>query len=150
LQLAANTGQAITILQDIDGIEGKYVFVNELWPRITGYSEAELLKMSAFDLISPEYLNIERRKYRSIITGKTIPKMMEASVIAKSGATIPVEINLAPTTYAGRPGALLQIRDIQERKQLEYDLRFERDQYRGLLKICRLLYGRATVRNARK
>ncbi len=133
VQLGNDTGEAIVILQDTEKKEGGYVFVNDLWSRITGYSVEELMEMSAFELISHEYTNEALRRYRTIIAGKVIPKAFEVSIIAKSGTIIPVEVYYRPVRYQGRSSALAHIRDISDRKQAEETLQNERDRLHKLL-----------------
>jgi PAS domain S-box-containing protein len=133
VNIGTSTGEAIMILQDVDGIEGRYVFMNGLWPKLTGYTRQELLNMSAFDLISHEYMDAARKRYRNIITGKAIPRLIEVYITSKSGTNIPVELTIAPIVYHGQHSALVSLRDISERKVIEAKLEKERNKYFSLL-----------------
>jgi len=132
IDLASDTGEAIVILQTLDGVEGRYVFVNDLWSDITGYSKEELLNMSAFDLIAPEHKQASRDRYRAVLSGKVQPKLFEGAIITKSGELVPVELSIAPINYHGIPSAIVHLRDITERKCAEEELKKEKERYQTL------------------
>ena len=132
INLGNQTGVATVILQNIGGTEGKYVFVNDLWIEISGYSQQELFEMSAFDLISPEYIGDAKRRYRDVMKGCTFPRLFEGEIISKQGKKIPVEITIVPIKYFYQASALVNIRCIIERKRSEIDIKLERDKYFGL------------------
>ncbi|MDD5605342.1 MAG: PAS domain S-box protein [Dehalococcoidales bacterium] len=117
IDLAGDTGEAIVILQTIDGVEGRYVFVNDLWSEITGYSRQELLTMSTFDLIAPEHAPASRDRYLKALAGDVQPKLFEGEIITKSGKRITVELSIAPITYNGTPSAVVPLRDISEKNR---------------------------------
>ncbi|MFA6772007.1 MAG: PAS domain S-box protein [Dehalococcoidales bacterium] len=129
IDLASDTGEAIVILQTIDGVEGRYVFVNDLWSDITGYSKEELLDMSAFDLIAPEHKQASRNRYRAVLAGKVQPKLFEGAIITKSGELVPVELSIAPINYHRIPSAIVHLRDITARKEAEKVLLEEKNRY---------------------
>jgi PAS domain S-box-containing protein len=129
LQLGADTGEAIVILQNSDRAEGRYVLVNNLLSKLTGYSKAHLLQQSIFSLLSPEYIDAFLLRYREVIAGNAIRGSMDASLIAKSGITLPVEITIAPIKYHGASSALLRIKDITKRKETEKALRDSEEKY---------------------
>ena len=54
IDLGTNIGEAIIMLQDIDGKEGVQTYISDQWSLITGYTKRELLGMSFFDLVSPK------------------------------------------------------------------------------------------------
>ena len=132
INLGNQTGVATVILQNIGGTEGKYVFVNDLWIEISGYSQQELFEMSAFDLISPEHIDDAKRRYRDVMKGCTFPRLFEGEFVSKQGKKIPVEITIVPIKYFYQASALVNIRCIIERKRSEIDLKLERDKYFGL------------------
>ncbi len=135
VELGANTGEAIVILQDLDGIEGRYIFVNDLWSKIAGYSREELLNMSAFDLITPDQAGTARMRYRNILAGKVMPKLFEGAVTSKNGERIPVELTIAPIKYQGKNSAVVHLRDINERKRLESKAWESEARYRALVDL---------------
>ena len=52
VELGAEAGEAIVMVQDIDGKEGVQTFVSDQWPRITGYTRGAAGN-TIFDLESP-------------------------------------------------------------------------------------------------
>lgn len=132
VDIANDTGAAIVILQNKDGVEGKYVFVSRLWTQISGYSDAELLNMSAFDLVSPHVRPDALQRYRDILAGKVLPKTFDGEIISKQGAKIPVELSIAPVTYQKKNSAIVNLRDITQRKLIEKELQNEKEKYKSI------------------
>jgi len=118
VNLGAEVGEAVIMLQDTEQGEGIQTFVNKEGPRITGYSEEELLGMSFFDLIHPKdraaFMDMNRRKMQ----GEVMPNLFEMSIIRKDGTEVPIEITSAYTTYKGERADVCYIRDITERKKM--------------------------------
>jgi PAS domain S-box-containing protein len=52
IDVGTEAGEAIIMLQDINGQEGIQTFVSDQWPRITGYNREELLGKPFFDFVS--------------------------------------------------------------------------------------------------
>ena len=129
IDLGTKIGEAVVILQDIDGKEGMHTYVSDQWPRITGYSREELLEMSAFDLVIPRDRDASLNRHRLRMSGKVMPELFEVSIINKKGEEVPIEITGASTMYNGKPANVVYIRDITERKKLEKTLAEERDKY---------------------
>jgi PAS domain S-box-containing protein len=129
LQLSTKIGEAIVVLQDVDGMEGKYVFVNKIYQKITGYSVEELLSHTAFDLISPEYTEAARLRYRNILAGKSPRNIFKLSLLSKSGHKVPIDITLIPFKYLGESSVLGRIRDIRDPEKGRDALLKERNRY---------------------
>ena len=132
VDLQAAKGEAIVMLQDIDGVPGKYAFFSEQWPRIIGYSKEELQKISAFDLLAPEYLPARIAQYNLIMSEKLQEEPFEAVLIRKNGTRMPVEIMTSAATFQGKPATVAYIRDITERKKLEQRLIDQKNRYQNL------------------
>ena len=123
IELGTKIGEAVIMLQDIDGREGMHTYVSDQWPNITGYSKEELLSISLFDIISPEDSESAVDRHRQKMSGKTIPSLIELSIIHKDGKEIPVEITSAATVYKGKSANAVYIRDITARKRVEKELK---------------------------
>jgi len=121
--LGTNIGEAIVILQDIDGREGIHTCVSDKWPLITGYTENELLELSFFDLVAPADRKLSIDRHRQKISGKSVPDLFELSIINKNGKEVPIELTSAATTYKGQSANVVYIRDITERKRAERELK---------------------------
>ncbi len=119
LELTAEAGEAVVILQDTGGKPAVHRYVNEEWPYITGYSREELLGMSWFELISPDYRAEARKRYRKRERGERIRGFYELVIVSKDGAEVPIEVNGGHTTLQGRQAHVIYIRDISERKRAQ-------------------------------
>ncbi len=116
---------ATDLIQSI-GADGHFLFVNRAWRETLGYSEAEIAKMTVFDIIhpnsSPESLEI---LYRAILN-KTVneetvyPDSIQAIFITKDHQQILLEGSIS-CKFAG--GSLVAVRailrDITARKLAE-------------------------------
>ena len=132
IELGTEAGEAIIMLQDIDGREGIQTYVNDQWSRITGYSENELLGMSFFDLLCAKDLTASIERHRAKMAKKAVPGLYEMSIIHKSGKEVIVELTGGFTNYQGKPANIVYIRDITQRKLLEKELSVEREKYKEL------------------
>lgn len=117
IEMSSEIGEAVVMLQDVGGKAGVHTFVTDEWSRITGYSREELLAMSWFDLLHPDHRSGALARYRRRFHGEVILDLVEAPVIRKDGAPVPIEILAAATTYRENPALVVFARDITERKQ---------------------------------
>jgi PAS domain S-box-containing protein len=113
--------------------DGKYVFVNNRFAEIHGYTPEELLGKEYWTLIHPD----EREALRQIVSkrlkGKIVPQRYEVRRLKKDGGTIYCEIMAALIEYRGRPAVMGNIIDITERKQAEEALREREARLAGIL-----------------
>jgi PAS domain S-box-containing protein len=135
IELGAQAGEAIIMLQDNASGEGIQTFVNDQWPHITGYTEEELLGTSFFDLIDPGDREASVQRHRQKITGTSIPDIFELKIIHKSGAKIPVELTGAFTTYEGKKANVLYIRDVTDLRQAQEKISESEERYRSLFDV---------------
>lgn len=146
LELSGEVGEAVVMLQDTDGKKAVHTFATGEWPRITGYSMEELLGMSWFELLQPDYREAALERYQRRIDGEVIPGLFELSIVRKDGTEVPVEITGGPTTYLGKSALVVYVRDItgpkkaeQEREKLIQELQETLQEVKtlsGLLPIC--------------
>ena len=119
VELGAQTGEAVVMLQDDERGIGMHVFASEEWPIITGYSIEELLNMSMADLIHPRDREAAMERYNRRMRGEELPGLYESNIIRKDGTEVPVEVTYAFSRYHGKRVNVGFIRDITERKQAE-------------------------------
>ncbi|MGA7921671.1 MAG: EAL domain-containing protein [Candidatus Acidiferrales bacterium] len=103
--------------------EGRYLFVNNAFCKITGYSAAELVGKSFREFFDAESARQLSLAYRGVYeTGEPL-KAFEYALIRKDGTTRYVEESVSLKTDArGRPVAFVGIRrDCTERKRAEHD-----------------------------
>ncbi len=74
VELGIKIGEAVIMLQDIDGREGVQIYTSDTWAEITGYSKDEMFNMSFFDLVSPKDKQISIERHRQKMAGEAIPK----------------------------------------------------------------------------
>jgi PAS domain S-box-containing protein len=132
IELGTEAGEAIVMLQDVDGKEGIQTFVNAQWSRITGYPEKELLGRSFFDLLCARDREESIGRHRAKMSQETVPGLYEISIIHKSGREVVVELTGGFTTYQDKAANIIYLRDITQRKLLEKELAQEKDRYKAL------------------
>jgi len=102
--------------------DGRYVIVNSAFCRMTGYGEAELLRMKAFELLLPQ---IEPTLFSTVKSGQ--PGQREVTLRKKDGTTFLAEIRGYPVRLDGQSCILGITRDVTDRKQAEERERAQRD-----------------------
>ncbi len=100
---------------------GNYLFVNQNFSKITGYSATELMKMTGWDLSRPEDLVNLENKIRDRMQGQSVDTDYERIIVRKDGTEIPVEISTTTTIWQGDKCPMAIIRDISERKLVEQE-----------------------------
>ncbi|WP_243293856.1 putative bifunctional diguanylate cyclase/phosphodiesterase [Geothrix mesophila] len=102
--------------------EGRFLYANPLWTRTLGYGLQDLETTTFFDLIDLDHRARLLKEFGRAMK-EARGTVMEADVLARSGARISVEGNLAPTLKDGRPGMVWCIcRDVTARRQAEEQL----------------------------
>jgi len=129
VNLTGEVGEGILMLQDIDKREGAIVFASQQCSRMTGYSNEELLKKTAFDILSIEDREASRERHRRKMRGEVLPGLYEVTVIRKDGSEAAVELTSAVTQFKGKPANVVYLRDVSSRKELEAALKNEKEKY---------------------
>jgi PAS domain S-box-containing protein len=119
IELESEAGEAVVVLQDINGREGMQVYAGDAWSEITGYSRDELLAMSFFDIVSPREKRFALSAYRLKMTGQPVRKLPEISIQRKDGSEAIIEFHSMLTHYKKMPALTLLIRDITQYKELQ-------------------------------
>jgi len=96
--------------------EQRFLFVNDIVSKITGYTKKKLYNMCMLDLIHSD------DKKRSIEIGmeramdKIVPRSYEARIICKNRKIRNCEFTVVPILYKGKLSTLGSMRDITTRK----------------------------------
>lgn len=136
IELGAEAGEAIVMLQDINGQEGIQTFFNNQWLKIIGYTNKELIGTSFFDLIHPDDCEASLKRHRQKMAGETVSGLYEMKLIRKDGTEICVELTGAYSDYQKQPVNVLYIRDITEQHRLDEELRIGKDRLSNLLEYA--------------
>ncbi len=115
--------------------DGKYVFANERFARLHGYSVEEILGRDFRDLVYPG----DRKKVEEMVArrleDKGVPQEYEVRRLTKDGRVVWCRMLASKITYKGRPAIMGNLVDISESKKLEGELR------ESLGKLRRVLEG---------
>ena len=109
----------------------KIIDANEIAISFYGYSREEMLKLSIYDLRSPE--NKNDIEYMRDITKLGNPLIFETKHLKKDGTLAMVEVNTLLIDLEDKKYYKSIIRDITERKKLEIQLTAERYQLRTII-----------------
>ncbi|MFL5758095.1 MAG: EAL domain-containing protein [Thermomicrobiales bacterium] len=114
--------------------DGRWTFLNPAWVEITGYSIAQSLGLSLYDVTHPDEREWLLGQYENLINGAMASFQVEVRIITQDGETRWLETRARLTdaraaTIAGISGTLT---DITERKRAEEALRESQERYRHL------------------
>jgi PAS domain S-box-containing protein len=100
--------------------DGRFIFVNEAFCNMLGYTEAELLDKTIWDFMHGEDIAENRRSYERLML-EGIPFNLERRLIREDGSVIWVDASVSPIMDAeGRPQSAVAVEvDITGRKQAE-------------------------------
>ena len=107
--------------------EGRWLRVNPAFCKLTGYSEAELLRRTIQDVTHPEDLEVSQEKLRHGAEDGTPVLLFEKRYLHADGYVINVLISSTLVrNQSGEPSHwVTQIQDITERKRAEEELRWK-------------------------
>jgi len=132
VELGAEVGESILMLQDSPGGEGIITFLSDQFCLMSGYSREEIIGRPAFDFLAPEDRHSSLERHRAKMSGQSMPGLFEVTFIRKDGTSVPAELTSAVTQYKGKPANVIYLRDITSRKALEKALSSQRDKYQSL------------------
>lgn len=122
LAAAGEVGEGIALLSDSPGEEGKLLFVNETFARLTGFSPPELLGMNVSSLLAPDSVPTAAQVWMAIRSGAEHSGPTELTLVTRQGNHLIVESASTRIEYQERPAIVWFVRDISERKQREREL----------------------------
>ena len=108
-----------------DGRPLNFTEVNEVACRVYGYTCEELLAMSPWDLVAPEYHEMMPSLGPRLIEKGHFRAAWED--VAKDGRRIPVDVSVTLLELSGQLIGMAVVRDVTDRKRAEEALRRERD-----------------------
>ena len=112
----------IFIVQDRDGHEAHFRYVNEAFRAITGYSQEELLTKGILDLVHPGSIQKVLDRYRRRQRGESVDHAYEFKMCHKNGQGINVFISAAISSYDGKVATIGFLQDFTDRRKFEKSL----------------------------
>jgi PAS domain S-box-containing protein len=119
---------------------GRFLAANAAMCRLVGYSEAELLAMTAFDITHPDECERDRQLVNRLLAGELPAFDVEKRYIRKDGTPVWVQVtaNLI-RDESGRPlRSMAVIQDLTARKQAEQELQASKDRLQLAFDATRL------------
>lgn len=108
----------------IDDLEGNFIYFNNRFNEIFGYTPEELKKKSKFSLVHPHHLNEVMKLHKSRQKGEKVPTRYEFDGVKKDGTVINLETEVVLLKEGDKPiGTRSYSWDITERKNSEEQFR---------------------------
>ncbi len=137
-----------TIIENIeDGyveldLKGNFIFFNDAFSKMHGYSRNELIKMNYRDIMDEENAGKIYAKYNKVFTTGESEKEFEYEIITKSGLRKYLETSI--TVIKNTDGRIVAfrgiVRDRTEHRQVEKAMRQSEEKYRSILENIREAY----------
>ena len=113
---------ANVLVQSVDA-EGKYLFVNEEWKKVLGYTDFDLKEINMSNVVRKDHLPYCMGVFKQVMDGLSIHDV-ETVFVAKDGKEIVVSGNACPIFKDGMfVSTVAFFEDITERKKTEAKLR---------------------------
>ena len=119
-------------------LDGRYINVNARMCEITGYTAAELLGMTIWDLTHPDDLARENELFPALLSGGTPDYANEKRYVRKDGSSrwVAVKARLVADDTGQPLHTVSVIRDIQDRKTADAALHISETRYRRLFEAA--------------
>ena len=113
--LTENALSGIFIHQD-----GKYVFVNDRFAEMCGYTPDELIGMIHYEVAHPDQKEMIKQRGLKRLAGEKVPRQYELKLIRKNGDEFWSELMVSDLiNYKGRPAIMCHVADISALKKAE-------------------------------
>ena len=109
---------ANVLVQSVDA-EGKYLFVNEEWTKVLGYTEKEVAEITIMDVVRKDHLPYCMDVFKQVTTGLSVHNV-ETVFVTKYGRELTVSGNACPIFKDGKfVSTVAFFEDVTERKKNE-------------------------------
>jgi PAS domain S-box-containing protein len=116
----------------------RYIYVNPRYAEMTGYTEAELLRMAPADVVISDSRQMLADRMQARLRGEPEPAQYETQILTKQGETRWVDVSATRVVTGERPVNLCTIVDISERKAGEAAMDALRDQLAHVTRLSTL------------
>lgn len=99
--------------------QGIFRYANPATEQLLGYSSDELLRMTVWDIIHPDFRDMVRQRAAERHNGHDVPRHYEIQVVTRTGSSRWVELHANRLTFDGESCILVTFLDIDQRKQIE-------------------------------
>jgi PAS domain S-box-containing protein len=100
--------------------DDRFVYVNDVVEKITGYRKEELYRMNFWDIVVPEIRDVIRERGRRRQRGEHVePSIYECPFITKGGNVKWALLSFSNVIYNGKPAGFCTVVDITEKRMLE-------------------------------
>lgn len=124
-------------------LRGRWLFLNEAWHSLTGYTTAESIGRSIFEFVPPGDRAYMESELRTLQTEKSDDyRRKEARIVSKDGNIIHVEVHgqLIKNRHEGEGFIIGMLIDISERKNIEEQLCMTRRRKEFLLNALPVVF----------
>ena len=97
----------------------RFLFINHASELISGYSHDELMKMSPWQFVHPDFADIARTRFQQRRAGFSVPERYEFKIVHKSGEERWLDFSASSILFEGRHCVIATAFDITERKRTE-------------------------------
>jgi diguanylate cyclase (GGDEF)-like protein/PAS domain S-box-containing protein len=125
--IISSAGVGIYILQ-----HGKFVYVSELYQKLSGYTDTELIGTYSLNNIYPDDREMVREEAIKCLKGESF-EPYEYRFVKKNNKVMWVFETITPIVYKEDRATLGSFMDITERKRIEEALRQSEEKYRTIL-----------------
>jgi len=108
-------------------------YVNPYTESITGYSKDELMAMSFWSIVHPDYLEMVQQRGHARQAGDDVPEHYDFKIVRKDGEVRWVNWRASVITLSGKPAVMGVVEDITKRKHAEQALYESEKKYRGMV-----------------
>ena len=124
------------LIQSI-GKDSHFIFVNQKWKDLLGYSDDEIHDMTLFDIMSDPNCESCHQQFQAICSGENVG-LLSLEFVAKDGRKILVEGYATAKIKDGQfSHTRCVFRDVSERRQIESEKEKNRTKYQELYRLLR-------------
>jgi two-component system, cell cycle sensor histidine kinase and response regulator CckA len=111
-------------------LDGKLLYANHAWHDLLDFTDAEMKRLTIFDIVSPDCLESFKTHFLRAAAGAKLRSLVETTFITKFGKRVLVEGSLHSEVVDDRPVAIQGIfRDVTERKRHEDALKQSEERF---------------------